>query len=447
MTTPKKKTNKTLYIVITLILIAIAAFAAQKMGYIGKTEPIKIATEKATKRTIIETISANGKLYPETEWKITPDVSGEIIELTVKEGDSVKKGQLLARINPDIFESTQERAQAAVNIARASEASSQAQIEQARIQVENARRNLERNKQLYADKIIAKVELEATETAYQVAQTQLKAIEKTSRGSSYNIESAQAGLKETQKNIKKTNIYAPANGIISKLSVEKGERVVGTAQFAGTEIMRIANFTTMEVRADVNENDIVRISIGDSTNIELDSYPNREFKGIVTQIASSANGVGGATTAISSLATDQASNFTVKIRLLPNSYTDLVGKATMPFRPGMSASVEIQTEKLQNILTIPIQAVTVREIPDSLKINTKQKPNEIVYTFDNQKNIVLSKIIKTGTQDDRYIQVLQGLTENEEIVSAPYTAISKELKDSLNVKKVKKEELFKKEEE
>lgn len=450
----KQKSNiwKWLLLILAILGIVIAA-SAKKMGYWGKPELKKIAVEKAEKRTLIETVSANGKIYPEVELKLSPDVSGEIVDLNISEGDSVKKGQLLARINPDIYTSIEERAKASVNISKSSVAGaesqmqqSQAQIQQIQAQLQNAQQTHQRNLQLFADKVISKAELELSETNLATIKAQLNAAnaalsaaQKNIEGSGYNVQSAEAGLKESRDNLRKTNIYAPINGVVSKLNVEKGERVVGTSQFAGTEMLRIANFAMMEVRVDVSENDIIRVNIGDTALVEVDAYIDRKFNGIVTQIASSANSP-------SIASTDQMTNFTVKIRLLPTSYADLLTKQSIPFRPGMSASVEIITKRIENALSIPIQSVTVRE--DTTTLNKKvapkdNKPQEIVFVIKNDTAYI--RKVSTGSQDENYIEIKQGLQANEEVVSAPYSAISKELTDSLAINKVTMDKLFKKE--
>lgn len=444
--------------VIALLCVAAAIIGKQK-GWIGKKNTVKIATDKAENRTIVETVSGNGKIYPEIEVALAPDVSGEVVELLVEEGDSVKIGQLLARINPDIYTSMVERADAAVNAARSSEANAEAgigQIEaqtaQIQAQIDNARKVLQRNKQLYRDSIIAQAELESSETSVRALEAQLAGMKsnitagkKTTEGAGYNVKSAQASLKEARDNLKKTNIYAPMSGIVSKLSVEKGERVVGTSQFAGTEIMRISNLNTMEVQVDISENEIVKVALKDTAIVEVDAYSDRKFKGIVTQIANSAKSG-------SQLTGDQITNFTVKVRLLRESYADLLKEQRYPFRPGMSASVDIITQKIDNALAVPIQAITVREDTDSLNLDNKAKNNtnndndiaELVFIYNNGR--VFKRPVSVGIQDETFIQILSGLTQGEEVASAPYRTVAKTLKDSLEVERVSKENLYKKDE-
>jgi HlyD family secretion protein len=417
------KMSKTLkYLIIATVIIIILIIIGKKSGIVGKKDVLKIATEKVEKRTIIETITASGKIQPKTEVKISADVSGEIIELYVLDGDSIKEGQLLLKINPDIYISTIERLEASVN-------SSKSQLAQSEAQLLEKKLNFDRNKKLWDTKTISEAEFESYEIAYKIAQANLKSAE-------YAVQSSQASLKEANENLSKTNIYAPISGIVTKLNVEKGERVVGTAQMTGTEIMRIANLNNMEVIINVNENDIVHVSKNDTTIIEVDAYLNHKFKGIVTEIANSATTDG--------VSADQVTNFDVKISIIPESYKDLI-KPDKPFplRPGMSASVDIQTETDYNILTIPIQSVTTRAdslLPDSIKSKGTTDLQEIVFVYNN--NTVSIKKVKTGIQDDSYIQILEGLKIGDEVVSAPYTAISKKLTNNEKVEKVKVEEAF-----
>ena len=464
----KKKKNRTwLWILLGLgILIAWGALA-KSMGWVGKKKLTKVVVEKAAKRTIIETVSASGKLYPELEVNISSDVSGEVVELLVAEGDSIRKGQLLGRIKPDTYKSVVERAEAAVNSAKSNEANAKARIAQSesriaqanarRVQIENqinlAHKTFNRNKQLHTDGIVSDVELENAENALKSLEADLRAFDadmeglradlkaskETVTGSGYNVKSAEASLKEAKENLSKTSIYAPVSGVLSALNIEKGERVVGTLQMAGTQMMTIADFTNMEVRVDVSENDILRVEKGDTAIIEIDAYSDRTFKGIVKQVAKSAK-----QDALSA-ATDQITNFEVEIRLLHNSYKDLLKTHRFPFRPGMSANVDIRTHTITGVLAVPIQSVTARAVPDSLKKNIHSKEEELrEVVFITNNNKVLSRDVTTGIQDESYIQVTSGLQEGEEIVTAPYQAISKDLEDDMDIKIVDKEELYKK---
>ncbi|MEI6123578.1 MAG: efflux RND transporter periplasmic adaptor subunit [Bacteroidota bacterium] len=437
-------------VVVIVILLAIL----KKTGVISSTESTKVAVEKIVKRTIIETVSASGKIQPEVEVKISPDVSGEVVELNIKEGDKVKKGDLLARIKPDIYESNYEQMQAALNSQKANEANAKARLAQVNAQYINAKSSFDRNESLFKQGAISQSEFDAANSAYQVAKEEVTAAQQSYKASQFNVQSTNATVKEAATNLSKTNIIAPVDGTISKLSIEKGERVVGTTQFAGTEIMRIADLNEMEVNVSVNENDIVRVKLGDTALVEVDAYLNRKFKGIVTEIANSAD--------VTGVTTDQVTNFNVKIRILRETYTDLLDAAhpnSSPFRPGMSATVDIQTKSELNVLSIPIQAVTVREDTTN-KLNqpnvTQEKPQTDDKTTNTNKDhkppqeyvfMVLdgkAKMVKvkTGIQDNMYIQIVSGVNENDEIITAPYTAITKTLKDGVKVKKVDKKELF-----
>ncbi len=430
-----KRKNLLRFLLLAVAILIVLAIVGKKSGKFGKPQTIDVVVEKPELRTIIESISANGKIQPEVEVKISPEVSGEIIELPVKEGDKVSRGQLLCRIKPDTYISMRERAEAAVNSAKARLTQVQAQLQQSKL-------SFERNEKLFEQKAISESEFENAKTSYQVAQADVKA-------ALFNVESAEASLKEANENLNKTTIYAPMSGTISKLSVELGERVVGTAQMAGTEILRIADLSRMEARVSVNENDIVRVKLNDTSLIYVDAYPDQIFKGLVTQIANSAS--------VTGVATDQVTTFEVRIFLLDNSYNHLVKyNQPNPFRPGMSTTVDIQTMTKANILTIPIQAVTTR--PDTLNSADKLAQEANQSTSDESTTIAPKQIevvfaavgdtaklvrVETGIQDNRYIEVTQGLTIDDEVVVSPFSAISRQLDDGKLVKKVKQEELFK----
>lgn len=435
-----------------LILILIIGKSA---GIFGKSELQKISAEQVQLRSIIETVSANGKIQPEIEVKISPDVSGEIVELYVEEGEEVKKGQLLAKINPDFYLSNLDRFEAALNTSKANYANAKARLAQVEAQFINAKVSFERSEKLWKQSAISVSEFDAAKSQYEVAKAEVDAAKQNVIASEYNVKSAEASLKEAKDNLTKTNIFAPMAGTITRLSVEKGERVVGTSQFAGTEIMRISNLDNMQVKVNVSENDIVRVHLFDTVIIEIDAFLNRKFKGIVTQVANSAN----SSTTISA---DQVTNFEVKINILHDSYKDLmiIGKQNYsPFRPGMSATVDIQTKKAMNVMTVPIQSVTTRSDSTLLKDKKFKKPNEnneenekkkdneeiqeYVFLFNKEKGIVELTKVKTGIQDNSFIEILEGIKINDEIVSGPYRAISKRLKDKDKVQKVDKNELFK----
>jgi len=449
-----KKKKIIRFSIIGVVLIIVLLAVGKKTGCVGKKDVTEVSTEKVLKRTITETVSASGKIQPEVEVKLSPDVSGEVVELLVKEGDKVAKGDLLAKIKPDIYESNYEQMQAALNSQKANEANAKARLSQVKAQFINAQLTFERNETLFKQKAISQSEYDAAKTAFDVAKEEVTAAEEQHKAAQYNVQSTNASVKEARENLSKTNIYAPVDGTISKLNIELGERVVGTTQFAGTEIMRIANLNEMEVSVDVNENDIVRVSLNDTALIEVDAYLNRKFKGIVTEIANSAEST-GVTTA------DQVTNFTVKIRILRESYQDLIKPDhpnISPFRPGMSATVDIQTETVYNVLSLPIQAVTVREDttknekkdvkPGSEDEQAEVKKNnhvapqqEYVFLYSEEKAKMLK--VKSGIQDNMYIQIVSGLKENDEVITSPYTAISKTLKDNMAVKKTDKKDLFK----
>ena len=450
MTTKKKKSRKWLVPVLIIgigALIAAAYFKGQ-----SKPKGIEVTVEEADNRTILEKVTASGKIFPETEVKISSDVSGEIVELYVQEGDSVYIGQVLAKIDPDTYESTVERGRASVNSAKANKAasatqieSSKAQIQQIQAQLTNAKTVHDRNVKLLSEGVISQVEFDQSLSALQglvanmrSAEATLESAKKNVEGASYSVQSAEATLREMRTSLSRTIIKSPTNGIVSSLSVEQGERVVGTIQMAGTEMMRIANLSAMEVQVDVSENDILRVSLNDKVDIEVDAYLDRKFSGYVTEIANSASNIGGA----ASLNTDQVTNFVVKVRVDSESYKDLLGpNKRYPFRPGMSTSVDIRTETVDNVLAIPIQAVTVRE-KEADKDNKKKKAaddelEEVVFVME--ADTVRMVNVTTGIQDDEYILVTSGLEKGEVIITGPYSAISKKLDqgDAVRVKEEK----------
>ena len=423
-----KKNNLIKYLIIAVVVLVAFAIIGKKMGWIGGVANQKVAVEKVSLRTIVETVSASGKIQPEIEVKISSDVSGEIVSLMVKEGQKVKRGQLLCKIRPDIYESYLDRASAALNTSKANLSNAEARF----IQTEQA---YDRNSKLIKDKIISEADFEVIKSNYLSAKADVQAAK-------FNVKSAEASVKEAKDNLFKTTVFSPVDGTVSKLNVELGERVLGTSQMTGTEIMRIANLNSMEVSVDVNENDINRLSIGDTATVEVDAFLDQSFKGVVTEIANSASVVGASA--------DQVTNFPVKIRILSESYSKLNSKdknLASPLRPGLSATVEIQTEKTVNILTVPIQSVTTREDSvDDKNIATTvvavgaSSMKEFVFVIENNKVIKLP--VKTGIQDDMYIEIKEGLKEGQEVVVAPYLAISKLLKDGMQIEIVSKEDLY-----
>jgi HlyD family secretion protein len=416
------KSNKILKILLPIVaVLLIFVIVGKKQGWFGKALTIKVAVENAEKRTIVESITANGKIQPEKEVKISPDVAGEIVELTVKEGETVTKGQFLCRIKPDIYLSQRDRSLAAISSAKARLAQSEAQFIQADL-------SYKRSKQLFEGQSVSKSEFEQAEASYTVAKSEVDAAK-------FSVISSEASLKEANENLQKTSIYAPMSGTVSMLLVELGERVVGTSMMTGTEMMRVADLSRMEAQVQVNENDIVKVSLGDTALIEVDAYLDQKFKGIVTEIANSAK-----TTGVSA---DQVTNFDVKILVLPQSYAKLVTASEKnPFRPGMSASVDIQTTTKADIITVPIQSVTTRT--DTTKTATTVASKDIrTIVFISDGTHALAKDVKTGIQDNSYIEITSGIAINDQVISAPFSAISKKLSDSTLIQVVKKEELFK----
>jgi HlyD family secretion protein len=432
---------------ITLLLLALA-IVLKKAGVIGEDHTVKVAVEEVGKHDIVETVMASGKIYPVSEVKISPDVSGEVIDLYVEEGDSVTKGQVLATINATIYQSMVNKANAQLNQTRSSVFNASALTMQAKAQLDQATSTYQRNKGLYEDKVISAMEFETADAAYKTAQANYKAALENIKGNEYGVASAQANVTEAVQNLHKTTIYSPMKGIVSKLFIKKGERVVGTAQMAGTEIMRVADMSKMKVDVEVGENDIQKVKFGDTANIEVEAYPNRTFKGQVVQISQSSTAT-GLQQSISSL-TDQVTNYTVSVELLPDSYKDLIAvdKRHFPFRPGMSASVEILTKHQLQVLAVPINAVTTRE-EEELGADNVVKDDKIKeYVFVvNDKNTTVLKQVTTSVQDNTYIQILTGLSEGEKIIVAPFSAIARTLKKDLKVKIVPKKELFDKKKE
>ncbi|MEZ4956536.1 MAG: efflux RND transporter periplasmic adaptor subunit [Saprospiraceae bacterium] len=448
----KKKNNTWVYALIGLlvVLIAVAVYKGK-----NREKGEKVQTELAELRTITETVEASGKVFPKTEVKISSDVSGEIVELYVNEGDSVKIGQVLARVDPEAYNSQVERAAAGVNGAKASLANSYAQIEtfiaqkeQIEAQLTNAKDVHQRNEKLFKEGVISEQDFEssrsnllALEANLRAAEANIRSARESAKGAEFQIKSAEASLREISTSLKRTTIYATMNGIVSKLNVEKGERVVGTAMMTGTEIMRIADLNEMEVQVEVTENDLPRIALGQKVDIEIDAYIDRKFKGAIVEIAHTANNLVGNTGTTVVLTSDQVTNFVVTIDIDPSSYQDLV-KPTKPypFRPGMSASVSIFTNTVESVVSVPIQAVSARDRADlekdkedgeAKKVSQNSKDDELVeiafVIVDGNK--VEIREVKTGIQDDDYIQIISGIKDGEEVVSGPYSAVSRKLED------------------
>ncbi|MDO1447345.1 efflux RND transporter periplasmic adaptor subunit [Rhodocytophaga aerolata] len=444
----RKKSNKLLYILGGIVLLlVITAVVARQAGWIGKPKPVEVELAKAKRTEIIEKVSASGKIQPEVEVKISPDVSGEITELHVAEGDSVVQGQLLLKIRPDNYLSAVDRALATVNNNRANLAQAQARLAQSRAQLARSEVEFARNKKLYEEKVISDSDFLQAQTDFKVAQEEVLSAEQNVQASKYLISSAEAGLQDARENLRKTTILAPVSGTISKLDVEKGERVVGTSQMAGTEMLRIANLNNMEVLVDVNENDIVRVNLGDTAVIEVDSYANtdKKFKGIVTLVSN---------TAKAAASQDAVTEFEVKVRILNESFADLVrdNKKLPPFRPGMTASVDIITERKSSVLSVPLASVTTRnpnvpvqgtENPEGGPENTNPPARQVANKADEIKEVVFvhnngkaeMREVKTGISDFENIEILSGLKEGDEVVSGPFIVISKRLNNGDDVAK------------
>lgn len=428
----KKKSNKVLYILLAVVgTLIVFAIIGKSAGWIGGEKEVSVETTKTKKSSIIEKVSASGVIEPEIEVKLSPDVAGEIIELNVMEGDSVKVGNLLVKIRPDNFISALDRARANLNQQMANLAQAKANLKRSEAQFTRADLDYKRNQKLYADKVISDSDWELAQSNFLTGQNDLEAAKQTVLGAEYVIKSSQATVNEANENLRLTNVYSPVNGTVSKLLVEKGERVVGTQQMAGTEMLRLADLSKMEVRVNVNENDIIRISLGDTTLIDVDSYASvgKRFKGVVTSIANSAN---------TKVSIDAVTEFEVKIRIINESYAELVTqKNRFPFRPGMTASVDIITQKKTNILSVPLAAVTTREDKTNTNADGTTKLKELIFVVENGKAV--QKEIKTGISDFDNIEILEGVNEGDELVSGPYFIVSKQLKEGDLLKITKKD--------
>lgn len=447
--------NKKLkWIIISLVALIVILIVLKKTGVLGKDEGVRVSAEKAASRTIIQTVNASGKIFPEVEVKLSPDISGEIVELDVEEGDSVKKGQVLARIYGDIYATQRQQAEAIVKQQMAQAANAKAGLAALQAQLDQARKTYQMQKQLFDQKVISQNEFNTALAAFQTAQANLKAAEQGLNASKAGIQSSRAALEKANKDMSRATLRAPMSGIISLLSVKEGERVVGSSMMAGTEMMRIADMRKMEVRVDVGENDIPKVRLGDSAMIEVDAYNDRKFKGVVTQIASSSNNAAAGNLSSSST---EVTNYKVYIRIDSTSYADLLKQPSgkkFPFRPGMSANAEIQTETKPGVISVPINAVTTREKSDSArnKKSTSDDDMEGGAFTDNSLDVVVFVIkndgtlekrnVKTGIQDINYMEITGGLKVGEEVVTGPYDVVSKTLKNGTKVNVVPKNELF-----
>lgn len=445
--------KKTKWILISAILLVVAVIVMAKMGVFGKEEGIKVTAENAEKRTIIEVVNASGKVYPEIEVKISPDISGEITELFVQEGDTVKAGQLLARIYADIYTIQRDQANFGVEQSRSQVGNAKATLDVLQAQMDQAQKTYDMQLTLYKDKVISKNEFNTAEAAIKSAKANYEAGIQSIKGVSASVQSAQATLNRANKDLGRTAITAPMDGVVSLLNVKKGEKVAGNSFNIGTEMLRIANMDKIEVRVDVGENDIPKVKLGDSAVVTIDAYSDRKFRGMVTQIASSNTGASASALGASS---NDVTQYKVYIRLLKESYTDMIGKGSFPFRPGMSASADIQTLTKKDVITVPINSVTVRdpEMEKSKKekeaIDEKKafpiaaelsEPEVILFVLD-KNGVARKKKVTTGIQDTKYIEILTGIDNGEKIITGPYETVSKTLMDSTEVQVVDRKALF-----
>ena len=454
MAKQKQKSNRLIYWLIgSLIVIVVFLVVAKSAGWVGKPKEIEVELAKVKRVTIVEKVSASGTVQPVTEVKIAPEVSGEIIDLLVEEGDSVKRGQLLVKIRPDTWESQLQRAQASLSQQRANLAQSEANLNSTKASFIRAEQEFERQKKLWNEKVISEADWQLANQNYTIARTDVTAAEKSVEAAKYIIQSTEASVREARENFRKTSVVAPMDGIVSKLIVKKGERVVGTATMTGTEMLRIADLNVMEVRVDVNENDIVRVSVGDTAIIDVDSYAstNKEFRGVVTLIAN---------TAKDKTSADAITEFEVRILILDTSYQDLVQAGNrFPFRPGMTASADILTTRKENVLAVPLAAVTTRT-PSQMNAgenkggppnrNASQAPNQgnqapkadepKVVIFVNENGEAKMKEVKTGISDYDNIEILSELSDSTEVITGPYLVVSTRLKEGDKVRPLEKKD-------
>jgi HlyD family secretion protein len=453
--------NKSLlWIIVGVVALILILVVAKKSGVMGQDEGLKVSMEKVGKRDITEIVTASGKVYPEKEVKISPDISGEVVELKVtEEGDSVKKGQELVKINPDIYSAQRDQAAAQVNQQEALVSNMRAQLPGLKATMDVAQKTYDRQKQLLDQKVISLSEFEASESALRTAQANYAAAEQTVKGNMASVANARANLDMAAKNLIRTTVVSPIDGVVSLLEIKKGERVVGNSMMAGTEMMRVADMSKIEAVVDVGENDIPKVRLGDSALIEVDAYNNRKFKGTVTEIASNAATATAATTS-----TNDVTNYKVHIRLIPASYKDLINPSkpkSFPFRPGMSASADIQTSTHAGVLSVPINAVTTREknSDNTIQDNTNNDPSaapdnnngkanasaidpdEVVFILQPDNTVKKVKV-RTDIQDINYIEIVDGVRDGDKIITGPYSIVSKTLKTGMKVKVVAKDKLF-----
>lgn len=435
----KKKSKLPIILVVSAILIMALVIAGSKMGWFGDGGAQQVAVDAVQEKAISELVSASGKVQPEFEVKLSSEVSGEIIELNVREGDVVKKGQILCRVKPDLLQSSYDQVAAMVSQQQANLAVTQQVLKQQEANFVNTEAVYNRSLELFNKRVISASEMDKARADYEGARASLESQRQQVVASRFGVSQSQAQLQEAGNSLSRTTIYAPADGIISLLSIELGERVVGTAQMAGTEIMRIANMATMEVNVEVNENDINRVRVGNTATIEVDAFQGRKFKGTVTEISSSSTATG--TTTASTTTAEQVTNFNVKVRIEPTSYADLIDDNNInasPFKPGLSATVQIHTKSDKGLI-VPIQSVTVRA--DAMKKDSLDDANIKEYVFVLTGEVAKMVEVKTGIQDDSNIIVKSGLKKGDKVVSRPFNAISKLLNDGTKVKVVAAGEL------
>ncbi len=451
------KKKKVLWIIVSLVALIVLLLVLKKAGVLGKEEGIKVAVDKVVQKTIIETVNASGKVYPEIEVKVSPDVSGEIVELTVEEGDSVRRGQILARIYADIYTTQRDQAAAVVNQQQATVENSRAQLSSLKSALDLAQKTYDRQKTLLDEKVISRAEFEQAENSLMAARANYNAALQGIRSGQAGVASASASLSRANKDLSRTVVTAPMDGVVSLLNVKKGERVVGNSMMAGTEMLRLADMSKIEVRVDVGENDIPKVHLGDSALVEVDAYNTRKFKGVVTKIASSSVSAGAAT----AISTNDVTNYKVYIRLLPESYADLYDPSrpkNFPFRPGMTASADIQTRSKANVMAVEINAVTTREkgtdkvaekaTDENENGENTEETNSLSTDLDEvvfvlQPDGKVKKVtVTTGIQDINYIEVTSGLKMGDTVIVAPYNVVSKTLKEGTKVTVVSKDKLF-----
>ncbi len=449
--------KKLIWIIVSLLVIILVLVGLKKAGVIGKEEGIKVSVEKVGKHNITETVTASGKIYPEVEVKMSSDISGEIVELNVQEGDSVRKGQQLAKIYADIYYNQRNQAAAQVNQQQAMVENVNATLPGLKASMDAAQAQYDRQKTLLAQKVISLSEFETATTTLRTAQASYNAALQNVHSNMAAVSSAKSNLAIQAENVSRTTITSPLSGVVSLLSVKKGERVVGNSMMAGTEMMRVADMSKIEAIVDVGENDIPKVHLGDSAIVEVDAYNNRKFKGIVTQIASS---IVSTAASSSSSTTNDVTNYKVHIRLDPNSYKDLMDSRrpkSLVFRPGMTANADIQTKTHHDVLSVPINAVTTREKSntpnakdkkpvedangDSKVVSSGGDLDEVVFLLQADKS-VKQVTVKTDIQDINNIEITDGLKEGDEVVTGPYGTVSKILNNGTKVMVVDKDKLF-----